>query len=57
MQGQFTKEETRATEDAFTKVFKALSKNKQRDLIGHADDIYLFLAAAHKAAPAEKKKT
>lgn len=53
-QGQFTKEEAKATEEAFSEVFKALSKQKQREFLGHANDVYLFLTAAGKAAPSEK---
>lgn len=54
-QGDFTKEEATQTEDAFKEVFNALSKPKQMDYFGHANDIYLFLAAAKEAAPREKK--
>lgn len=50
-QGEFTKEEAKETEEAFSEVFKALSKSKQQELFGHANDIYLFLAAAKEAAP------
>jgi hypothetical protein len=52
-QGEFTKEEAAETEDAFAEVFKALSKTKQRELFGHANDISLFLNAAKAAAPSE----
>jgi len=58
-QGEFTKEEAKQTEETFKEVFEALPKRKQIDFIGHANDIYLFIAAAGKAAPAEadaKKK-
>lgn len=50
-QGDFTKEEATFTEEAFKEVFKALPKTKQAAFIGHANDIYLFLAAAKEAAP------
>ncbi len=53
-QGEFTKEEATATEEAFTEVYKALSKAKQGEFFGHANDIYLFLSAAGKAAPEEE---
>lgn len=53
-QGQFTKEEAKETEEAVSEIFKALSKAKQREFLGHLNDIYLFLAAAGKAAPSEK---
>ena len=52
-QGEFTKEEATETEVAFKEVFMALSKPRQREFLGHANDIYLFLAAAKKAAPKE----
>lgn len=54
-QGEFTKEEAKATEEAFTEVFKALPKRKQGEYLGHANDIYLFLAACQRECPAEKK--
>ena len=50
-QGEFTKEESDATADAFKEVFDALSKKKQMEFIGHANDIYLFIEAAKQAAP------
>lgn len=50
-QGEFTKEEVAETEKTFEELFKALSKNKKMEFFGHANDIYLFLAAAKKAAP------
>ena len=52
-QGEFTKEEVTYTEEAFAEVFKALSKKKQEELLGHANDIYLFLGEAKKWAPPE----
>jgi hypothetical protein len=55
VQGDFTKEEAEETDKAFTEVFKALSKSKQAEFIGHANDIYLFLGACKKKCPAEKK--
>ncbi len=53
-QGDFTKEEAAATEAAFQEVFEALSKNKQAEFLGHANDIWLFLAVAKLAAPEKK---
>lgn len=52
-QGEFTKEEAAETEEAFTEMFQAISKKKQGEFFGHANDIYLFLEAAKKAAPPE----
>ena len=50
-QGEFTKEEAATTEEAFKEVFGALSKSKQMEFFGHANDVYSFLAAAKAAAP------
>ena len=52
-QGEFTKEEAKQTEKAFTEVFDALPKRKQIDFLGHANDIYLFLAACQRKCPNE----
>jgi len=52
-QGDYTKEEAEATETAFGEIFKALSKKKQNEFFGHANDIFIFLAAAKRAAPHE----
>lgn len=54
-QGEFTKEEAKQTTETFKELFDALPKKKQMEFIGHANDIYLFLSAAEKAAPNEKK--
>lgn len=53
-QGEFTKEEATATIEAFDEVFKALSKKKQAEYIGHANDIFLFLEACKRNCPSEK---
>lgn len=50
-QGEFTKSEAKETTEAFKEVFEALPKKKQIEFISHANDIYLFLAAAERAAP------
>lgn len=55
-QGEFTKEEAAAMITASNEVFKALSKPKQGEYFGHANDIFLFLKAAEKAAPKEGEK-
>ena len=49
-QGEFTKAEATETEESFTEVFNALPKRKQAEFLGHANDIYLFLAAAKQHA-------
>ena len=54
-QGEFTKEEADATGEAVDEMFKALPKKKQMDYLGHLNDILLFLGAAKRAAPDEKK--
>lgn len=54
-QGQFTKEEVAETEKSFGEIFDALSGRKRIEFMGHANDIYLFLGAAKKVAPDEKK--
>ena len=50
-QGEFTKEEATETEKAVDEMFRALPKSKQREYIGHLNDIFLFISAAKKAAP------
>jgi hypothetical protein len=54
-QGDFTQEEAKATEEAFDQVFKALPKKKQAEYLGHANDIFLFLAACQRECPSETK--
>jgi hypothetical protein len=54
-QGQFTKEECDATEEAVKEIMEGISKAKAREFIGHFNDIFLFLRAAKEAAPNEKK--
>jgi hypothetical protein len=55
-QGEFTKEEAAATKRAVDDIFKAIPKTKQFSYLGHLNDIFLFLEAAGRAAPKEKKK-
>lgn len=52
-QGEFTKEEAKEVTAIFKELFGSMSKPKIREFIGHANDIYLFLAAAERAAPTE----
>lgn len=54
-QGEFTKEEAKATKEAVEEVMKAFPKSKAGEFLGHFNDIMLFLNAAEKAAPEEKK--
>jgi hypothetical protein len=53
-QGDFTKEEAKATEEAVKELFDAIPKSKRMGFVGHLNDIYLFLGAAGKAAPNEQ---
>ena len=54
-QGDFTREEAKLMEETFNEVFKALPEKKQIEFLGHANDIYLFLAACQRECPAETK--
>lgn len=51
MQGEFTKEECDHADTCLQAVMKAMPKTKARDLIGEFNDLFLFIAAAKKAAP------
>jgi hypothetical protein len=53
-QGEFTKQEAAATQDAVEEIFHALPKTKQVGFVGHLNDISLFIQAAAKAAPDEQ---
>ena len=55
-QGQFTKEEADATNEAVNEVMKAMPKTMWAEFIGHFNDIFLFISAAKKAAPNESEK-
>lgn len=54
-QGEFTKEECDAMEEAVKEIMEGISKPKQREFLGHFNDIFLFIQAAKAAAPNEKK--
>ena len=54
-QVEFTKEEAVKASQSFDEIFKALSRSKQMEYLGHANDVYLFLSAAEKVAPSEAK--
>ena len=51
-QGDFTREEAKATRDAIDEMFRALSKPKQREFLGHLNDVLLFIRAAEQTMPA-----
>jgi hypothetical protein len=52
-QGDFTKEEAQATIEAVDEMFKALPMRKQRDYLGHLNDIFLFLEVCKRECPEE----
>jgi hypothetical protein len=54
-QGEFTKEECDATEEAVKEIMEGISKPKQSEFLGHFNDIFLFIRAAKAVAPNEKK--
>ena len=54
-QGQFTKEEAQATIEAVEDMFNGFARAKKLNYLGHLNDILLFLEAAKKVAPEEKK--
>ena len=55
-QGEFTKQEARRTKESVNELFEALPKSKRFNYVGHLNDIFLFLAAAKKAAPDKPDK-
>jgi hypothetical protein len=55
-QGDFTKEETLRVREVVDEMFNAIPKTKRTGYIGHLNDIYLYLEAAGKVAPAEETK-
>ncbi len=50
-QGEFTKEEAAHAEACAKSIIDILPKSKMIDAVGAMNDLYLFLAAAKKAAP------
>jgi len=54
-QGEFTKEEAEETKTAVEEMYTALPKNKKVEFVGHLNDVLMFLSAAQKVAPSEKK--
>ena len=52
-QGEFTKEEILEVRKSFDEILEALPKSKLVNYLGHANDVYLFLAAADKVAPSK----
>lgn len=54
-QGEFTKPECDNAEECIKTILDALPKSKKMNLIGEFNDLFLFVAAAKKAAPDEAK--
>ena len=52
-QGRFTKEECVNCREALDEIMKGMSKSKVGNFIGNFNDLFLFLNAAHEAAPNE----
>lgn len=52
-QGDWTKEEAKASLDAVEEIWKALPNRKKADFIGHLNDIALFLGRAQRELPSE----
>jgi len=55
-QGEFTRQEAKATQEAVQEMWEALTKKKQFEFFGHLNDILLFLDAARIHAPNEQQK-
>ena len=53
MMGQFTKEEAQEAILTLDEIFNALSRPKQREFLGHLNQVCLFLEAAKREAPTE----
>ena len=47
-QGEFTREECAATEEALKEIMEAFPKTKALHFIGHFNDVFLFLRAVKK---------
>lgn len=55
-QSELTREEAKETLKALNEMFEAIPKSKRFDYIGHLNDVSLFLEAAARELPEEKKK-
>lgn len=55
MQGQFTKQEAKATEEAVKELFNAIPNRRRFSYLGHLNDILLFIGAAEKEALNEEQ--
>lgn len=53
MQGEFTKEEAKETIEALNEIVDDMTRKKKLTFAGPLNDIFLFLAAAGRAAPEE----
>lgn len=50
-QGEFTKDEAKATREAVNEMFEAIPESERMEYIGHLNDVLLFLEAAESYAP------
>ena len=55
-QGDFTKEEIDEVSISLNEIFNALPRHKQLHLLGHLNDVQLFLSTAKKLAPSQSPK-
>ena len=55
-QGKASKEEAASCSEALDEIMKALPKSKATELIGHFNDLFLFLSAAEKVLPSERQE-
>ena len=55
-QGEFTKQEARASREALDEIMNGIPKTKAAEFVGHFNDLFLFISAAEREAPEEEKK-
>lgn len=55
-QGEFTKEEAERCTTALNEVMTGIPAKYSMLYLGELNDVFLFIAAAKKAAPSEKKQ-
>jgi len=56
-QTEFTKERAQVARECVDAIFRALPRTKAAGLLGELNDVFLFIAAAERAAPAQVKAT
>lgn len=52
---RFTKEQAQVAKEALDEMYRAFSRNKQIEFIGHLNDIALFIESAQRVAPSESE--